>query len=54
MPISDEMQLPQLPQDSNAHILKQLKIITIILREGLGVKDEDSALSQQTPPTIIS
>lgn len=54
MAISDEGQIPAIAQDSAAHILKQLKIMTIILREGLGVKDEDAALSQQTPPTIIS
>ena len=54
MPISDEGQLPQIPQDALAHILKELKIQTIILREGLGIKDESATLTQQTPPTIIS
>lgn len=35
----------------NADILKQLKIITFLLREGFGIKDEDASFSAQTLPS---
>lgn len=38
-------------QDSASAILNQLIIITILLREGFGIKDENSSLIQQTLPS---
>ena len=33
-------------------ILNQLKIITILLRQGLNVSDEDITILPQVPPTL--
>lgn len=49
---SDTSFLLDQPQDSAAHILKQLRIIAMLLREGFGLPDEDSSLSQQPAPTL--
>lgn len=38
------------PQDPQAAILQQLCIITLLLRQGFNIPDEDSSLSQQPNP----
>lgn len=50
MATSDTAVIPNNPQDSNAAILHELRIITILLREGFNIKDENSSLRQQTLP----
>lgn len=47
---SDTAVIPTEPQDSAAAILHELRIITILLREGFGIKDENSSLRYQTLP----
>lgn len=49
---SDDAFLLAIPQDSAAYILKQLQVITIILREGLNIPDETSQISQQPVPFL--
>lgn len=51
---SDDLFFLQEIQSPLDAIHKELRIIAILLREGLGIPDEDSSLTQKTPPTIIS
>jgi len=49
---SDTAFLLDIPQDSAAAILKELRIIAMLLREGFNLPDEDSSLSQQPVPAL--
>lgn len=49
---SDTAFLLDIPQDAIAHLGKKLDIIIILLREGFGISDEVSTLSQQPVPAL--
>lgn len=51
MATSDLTVLPTRPQDPMQSLHFQMRILLILMREGFGIKDEDSGFYQQTLPT---
>lgn len=51
---SDDKNLLDTPQDSNAILAEKLDIIIILLREGFNIPDENSSLKNQPKPILIS
>lgn len=51
---SDLLFIQSQAQNPETHIIDQLRIIAVLLREGFGLPDEDSSLTKQPNPTIIS
>lgn len=50
MATSDLSLFPSQPQDPMQTVHFQLRILTLLIREGFGMKDEDSSLFKQALP----